>query len=448
MNRLRSGRGQTFTGIVLMVVVLVVLALFASNKSQDALPDMVRANFDDATPLGGKGLRLLMERLGYSVKRANLRLDAMPPDARVWILLDPGTKFSKTEAASLLAWVRSGNTLVMAVPPEGLGSSFFGEDDGGVDTLCARIGVARPPLFSAISTSQSSGAPLPDLKPLPRGAASVYWEGVSQASASRGQLQFATRTPQDAKDSLEISGNPVGPILVRRTLGRGRVVLAPDALLFCNYALSKPDNAVLVSNLVRYGVPAGSAIYFDERSHGELNGEAAAPDNVLRYLQVPAVRAACAQLFVAGLLLWALVGTRLGRAVPLPESESVTRASNFARAMGALFHQSGRSEASSALLGADFRRLVSRRVGLSQQDAPELIATRVSEAADVPQPLVLRLLLRANTSATATNSSLLEAAPRAMERLTTGSPEARNDADLLRDAQEMEDVLRKLGVRR
>jgi hypothetical protein len=70
----------------------------------------------------------------------------------------------------------------------------------------------------------------------------VYWTGVKQAQGSKGVLEIG-------RGNLEIAGSPAGVELARIDVGKGRVFVAPDALLFTNHALSKPDNAVLVTNL-------------------------------------------------------------------------------------------------------------------------------------------------------------------------------------------------------
>jgi hypothetical protein len=363
----------------------------ARHAPQIALP---RARFNDATPLGGKGLRLVLERLGYTVKRADGVLQSMPADARVWILLDPQTGFSTREADDLLKWINSGGTLVWAQSP--LAAQIF---NGGIPTLSqvagnsgivrlrSTLGIAQDQSFSS-SAFNRNDEPLPPLSALKQSAPSEYWNGVGKASGSDGRLHIK-------RAHLEIAGSPVDTQLAAIPYGKGHVFVAPDALLFTNYALSKPDNAVLVTNLIRAHVSSGT-VYFDERQYGEDLQPQVKP-NLLYYLWRPPLRYALLQLLVAALLIWAFFGRRLGAPVPLPDGGPVTRASQFAAAMGALFRKTNRPRAAASIIGEQFRRELTKRLGLSVADPDALIAERAAEATGYSARIIDRLLLQAKT---------------------------------------------------
>ena len=192
-------------------------------------------------------------------------------------------------------------------------------------------------------------------------------------------------------------------------------------MLFTNYALDNPDNAVLVSNLIRVHVPVGATVYFDERQHGESLEQKIDP-NWVYYLWRPPLRYAVIQLLLAAILAAILYGRRLGAPVPLPDAGPVTRASQFALAMGALFQKVGRPKAAGIIIGDHFRRRLTRRLGLSIQDDDALITQKAAEATGYPSRMIDRLLLQAK-------------APDDDEGRT------------LSDAQEMEMILRKLEQR-
>lgn len=407
--------------IAVLFLAACVLGMIGQRRNEPNIA-APRARWNDATPLGGKGLRLTLQTLGYTMRRADSRLQAMPDDARVWLLLDPQTQFSTRESKDLLAWVRSGGTLIWSVL--GRDDSFY--DDAGASEgtgyLRDQLGIENQ---SAPSFDPREGEVLPALGPLERGAASVYWEGVDKATTSNGLL--ARRQP-GAKDTrtLEIAGTPVGPQLQRIQVGKGRVFIVSDALLFTNYALARDDNVVLATNLIRAHVPtqngAVSGIYFDERQHGEAPGTPGARQihpNLLYYLWRPPLRYALLQLLGAGLLWWALAGRRLGAPVPLPGTEPVTRASIFALAMGALFRKANRPRAMAAILGENFRRDVCRPLGMSISDSDDAIAQRAAQMSGLPTQAIDRLLLRAK-------------AP------------AESETEILSDVQEMELVLQRL----
>ncbi|HVF10160.1 MAG TPA: DUF4350 domain-containing protein, partial [Abditibacteriaceae bacterium] len=102
---------------VVAVVVLVCGFGLTTLKPQEPASSLPRAQWKDGTPLGGKGLRLLLAGLGYTVRRADTRLASMPKDARVWLLLDPQTQFSRAETEQLLRWVQDGGTLLWSATP-------------------------------------------------------------------------------------------------------------------------------------------------------------------------------------------------------------------------------------------------------------------------------------------------------------------------------------------
>jgi hypothetical protein len=408
--RRRFGGPQVLVGLLFVVA----CALGAASQRSRDVTFAPRARFDDATPLGGKGLRLLLQRLGYNVARVDKPLRQMPAGARVWFLLDPRTEFSRREARLLLAWVRAGGTLVWATTPNWSGGN---RGDGSyAPSLQHLYNELKVNNNSGIEMFQSNKELLPPLSPLDPGAASVYWSGVRQAQASKGILEIG-------RANLEIAGSPAGIELARIDLGKGRVFVAPDALLFTSHALSKPDNAVLVTNFVRAHVPSG-AVYFDERHHSaddpdDPEAVATAPPTLLDYLWRPPLRYAMLQLLGAALLWWALSGRRLGAPVPLPERESVTRASLFALAMGALFRKVDRPRAASSIIAEHFRRDVVRRTGMAASDPDTAIANRAADISGLPSRLIERLLERARIP-------------------------AENETAALHDAQEMELVLSRL----
>jgi hypothetical protein len=382
----------------------------AAQKGGENVVNAPRARFNDASPLGGKGFQLLLRRLGYQVHLQDEALTTMPNDARVWILLDPETRFSRRETDLLLSWVRSGGTLIWACAPAT--SSFAwnsGSDQTAHSLLCQKLGVTSSYAFTP------NDAPLPVLTPLTPSSANEYWNGVTKATASADLIRID-------RPNLELASTPAGTELARIAVGNGQVFVMADALMWTNYALDKPDNAVLATNLIRLHAMNGG-VYFDERDHpnndaaASANGQSA-PD-LTDYLWRPPIRWAVLQLLGALLLWWALAGRRLGAPVPLMEQEPVTRAGQFAQAMGSLFRKANRPAAVAQTLGNSFRRETTARVGLPLDASDDLIAERVAQSTGLPAPMIDRLLLRAKAPAP-------------------------TETEILSDVQEMEIVLRAL----
>lgn len=397
--------------IVLLVATLVLGAL--SQKHEQAEIPWPHAQFSDSTPLGGKGLRLLFEWLGYPVRRVNQPLKQMPADARVWVLLDYKTTFSRKELRQLQDWVKNGGTLLFAMPA---GWDIANERGEKVyhpgHELAVQLGL------DGSGQMDWAWEPLPPLAPLTPGAPTNYWSDVKKASASTSTFNL------EKGRALEIAGNVKGTQMARLDLGKGRIFVAADALLFTNYALDSPDNAIFVTNLVRAHVQPSpnSAIYFDERQHGEnVKGDGSDEKRSWAYyLWRPPLRFAVLQVLFASLLTWMLFGRRLGAPVPLPDNDPVTRASHFAQAMGALLQKGKRPRVAAEILGDEFRRNLAGRLGMSAHDSDEMLANRAAQIANLPAEHVLRLLRVAK-------------AP--ME----------NEDTLLNEVQQMENVMRKIS---
>lgn len=415
---MKSRVSSTHVIAALLFIVACLLGAWGQMKQVPKVK-VPRARFDDKTPLGGKGLRLMLERLGYTVKRTDGVLASMPADARVWLLLDPQAGFSKREADDLLKWVKDGGTLIWAATPTtSLGMDIVeGNRNPGTSRLHQVLKVTYPSKTTGgIPAFSKQDEPLPDLTAFGQdslNATNEYFTGVkSIGGSSEG---FLVGIP-----CLELVSTPFDVSLAMIPYGKGHVFIAPDALLFTNYALAARDNAVLVTNLIRVHVPSGT-VYFDERSHGENLEEKITP-NLLYYLLRPPLRYALLQLLVAALLLWAYFGRRLGTPVPLPDGGPVTRASQFAAAMGALFQKANRPRAAVLVIGENFRRELTRRIGLSVADPDELIAARGAEVTGYSPRVIDRLLLQAK------------------------SPDE-DEARALSDAQEMETILRSFEKR-
>lgn len=387
-----------------------ILAVYNQGRTKET-PESPRALFADATPLGGKGLRLMLQNMGYTVKRTDDVLTAMPPDAGVWLLLDPQTQFTPAESTHLMQWVRQGGTFIWAAPrSDDFGLAFGSGANRGYREVLNRDLKIEP--TGANPFYDTKGEPLPPTVAMTWSSPGVYRSGVNVASGSGGT--FTMKSPH-----VELSGSPFGAEVAVAYLGKGRIIVTPDALLFTNYGLSKDDNAVFVSNFVRANLePSAGAVYFDERSHTDNKKEV--QPNLLYYLWQPPLRWALLQLLAAGLLVWAFFGRRLGAPVPLPEREPVTRASQYAIAMGALFRKANRPRAAAGIIGEEFRRTLVRRLGMSVTDSDRAIAERAAQVTGLSAPMIDRLLLKSKNP-------------------------AEDESSALNDAQEMEIVLRRLS---
>ena len=409
----KNNRVKIFLGVA--IVALLFLAVYLNGTPSFSVSPA--AKFADARPTGGKGLALMLNKIGYKSKVQDAPLRQMPPDAAAWLLLDPQASFTRREGKQLLDWVKAGGTLVYCVERKSV-QSFLSKEGkpllGGVAIVAQELKIESD--FNLDAFAQSSQKSLPDLPAVSFDVPSSARAGVKSAVNAGGN--FGVERAYAA-----VAGAPGGTI-ARIPYGKGQVWAVPNAWIFTNYGLSKPDTAVLVTNLLRTQAPprkARNAVYFDERDHDETE-RPPTPDTLINRLKKPPISTAILQLLFAGALLWIFASRRLGAAVPLPTRGPVTRASQFAQAMGALFSRSARPAAAADIIGQDFRKRLASRLGMSPSENDAVLARRAHELSGVPPEVVDRLLLQTRTPAT-------------------------NDAQALRDAQEMDAVLQRLEGR-
>jgi len=364
------------------------------------------AHLSDTSPVGGRGLGLVMERLGYTTQSANEPLRAMPRDARVWFLLDANTRFSNREANLLLKWVKDGGTLIWACPATP--QSFWGQSEAraGLDHLKQLLGadVSGTPTFAANG--------LPNMVPVSLDSVSNYRVGIAGVAASEAVLSLS-------RAHLNIAGSrfaPGGSVARVDGVGRGHIFVFPDAWMLSNYGLSKPANATFVANLIRVhnSNPKGGKAYFDERQHDETLAPPVPDDWPAKLRQRPVVFAVW-QLLLVGLGTLALVSRRLGLPVALPTQAPVTRASGFARAMGGLLFKAARPKAAAQIIGETFRARLARRIGMSPRESDEVLSARAHEISGIPRETLSRALIASRAPATDETSALRDA--QAMERI-------------------------------
>jgi len=398
----RINRTRFLVGALVALVVIIALVLSKREGSEDSPP----VHLSDSSPVGGRGLALVLQKLGYGTNNVDEPINAMPSDARVWCLLDSKTTFSSREADLLLSWVRGGGTLFYAVttPPTSFGSS---KPRAGVNKLSEALNVSSEgsPTFS------STG--LPQMVPVSFGTVSNYRTGIKSATATGTALSVSRK-------HINVAGYGAFPggVVVREDIGKGRVWLFSDAWMLSNYGLSQGDNATLVANLLRaHDAKAGGKAYFDERHHDDSLAPPAPDDWPARLRQKPVVFALW-QLMVVGLGTLALVGRRLGNPVALSTQAPVTRASGFARAMGGLLLKAGRPKAASQIIGESFRARLARRVGLSPRESDEVLSNRAHEISGIPRETLSRALIASRAPATDETSALRDA--QAMERILEG----------------------------
>lgn len=403
---------RTFGYWWLAALALVAVALGLISQRQQPETPFPRARFADYKPLGGKGLRLLLQKQGYTVKRQAEPLKAIPKDAKVWLMLDPQTRISQTDAKVLLQWVKDGGVLVWSNLRPSFHEANWWEQQkpkDGMNYFREKLHLSKTQIKPHFLDTEKSLLPM--LEPV-RNSTKIGRSGAHNLSISPNTFLI------DAEHQTLI-GSQKGLKLAVMTHGQGQVIISADALLFTNYALAQGDNAALVSHLIRKDVTPGAGIYFDERTELQMPPRAL-PHTLLYYLWQPPLRWAMLQLLFAGLLLWMFYGRRLGRPTPIPVQQPVTRASQFGVAMAGLYQKARRPNVPLTILGKEFKRVVIRRTGASPLDDNATLAARCSEVSGLPREQIFQLLEQ-------------------MEQTS------HSESEVLRMTREMEEIQRQLG---
>ena len=186
MKKRRLHPGAVFAIIVFLLLLGFGLVMREGSNASGWTP---RVAWNDDTPLGGKGWHLLLEHLGYKVRRVDQPLQKIPTDAQVWLLLDPETRFSNQEAESLLQWVQDGHTLMWADTSNqersALGSETY--DAPALKLMRDKLGL---PEWRGASFKPRAGLALPPLVPLGAGDANQYRTGADKSQRERGERVF------------------------------------------------------------------------------------------------------------------------------------------------------------------------------------------------------------------------------------------------------------------
>jgi hypothetical protein len=304
--------------LAVLAVLVVIAALLAPLPETAEAPGL--SSFG-AGPGGARGLYETLNRLGFRVDRAlGPMRGELDPDA-VWFVLAPEIQPTATEVHRLLDAVRAGAGLVV-LPETG-------------SRLADSLGMRRAPVV-----------------PLPGRGGRAQRDSIAYG---RGLIAWVLRPLESAQDTVLTTTTGVRwflsvatrygtePVVLGRTLGRGRIIVAANADLFSNAAVRDGEPAVRVVRLIEWlleDAGAGRTLRFDEYHHGF--GTQASVTKVARraLLHTPAGRTAL-MLAVAAVVLLIAAGTRpipplprqrIERRSPLEHVAALARAYREARA--------------------------------------------------------------------------------------------------------------------
>ena len=302
------------------------------------------------------------------------------------------------EADRLLAFVRRGNTLVVAA--DVVGGRFFdalGEapaETGGDVPMALIRKRSRADPHGLRTAPRGRALALPDVESgFPDLDAGVL--GADTLRVGRDALTFPIDLLGAEIDGLDLARTTIlstdvrsgRPTAVAIGHGRGRVVYASTPLALTNAALAGDgDAADYVAALFAY-VPPVTAVLWDD-TYKPLRTE---DQSRLRYAaRTPALRWAVGLVLLGSLLAVAVWGRRRQRPIPvLAPPPNAQR--DFARTVGRLFFVRGDGAWLARRKAYLFEDALRTRLGMTDPDLSDATARLAAARAGVPEPDALAL---------------------------------------------------------
>jgi hypothetical protein len=335
-----SRRGLLWVALVVIIVVaFAIVGRGDGHSTRPLAPDSTSAS-------GMRALVLLAESFGADVDV----VDGAPTADRS-VAFMPADRFGRTDTADMRRWVRNGGILVVADPQ----SSF-------VPRLGGLLGSGVVQDSSLEAGDCTIGA-------------------LSQAQTVRVEGAFLFRPPTPSTRCFTVSGDA---LIVAIPEGKGTIVAVGGSSIFENSHLDDADNAVVAVSLL--APKQGTKVAF---VRGPSFG---AGDETLWGLIRPGIRYGLLQIALAFLVFAVWRGRRLGRPVlEIPRIE--IEGSEFVEAVGHLLERTNSPTYAAAVLRADARREIARRVGGARADDPESLAAMLDVRLGADRNRVRALLI-------------------------------------------------------
>jgi hypothetical protein len=324
------------------IVLLLLLAMLLGTPPESG----TRGTSYDASPNGFRAAYLLLEELGYPVKRSR----QAGGDSVRWLLY-PGETLER-DVPALGAWVRRGGRLLLAVP-DGKFAEHLGLH------VSSRSSPAAPAVLDAAGLDVHSLA-VGDRKVTASDPGGRPWPGVM------------------------VAGEPLVTIYPH---GEGEVWLLNRPAVLENGNLRREDNAILACRLAESMLrERPGLIAFDEFYHGLRERP-----TVTALLLAPPMRAVTLQAVLLGVLLLWHYAPRFGTLRPLP---AVRRRSKeeFLDAMASLLERQGDTAEAFRTVRQDLLRRLEADLGLPAGTPAAQTAREAARRRGLDHPTLARLL--------------------------------------------------------
>ena len=334
--------------LVLLFALYLALTIYAERTAQQTTQKATPSSFN-AKASGLKAYYLLLEQQGFSVDRLRAPWQRIGTGDSLLIVAEPTDRLRPIlpeEESALKKWIEAGGSLLYFTAEP---SRDFDRNDILLGDLAVTSG------GGGARTAEPEKSDAPYLENVD----SIAYEAPVRLKAAK-KAKYATLL-KDAD----------GALLVKKTVGKGRIMVAALGDIAGNAAIREADNAVLLVNIAS-ALGGDGAIQFDEYHHG-IGFEVAKSEagSVWSVVPVPLRLALYAGLALCGILLYnnnRMFG-RLRKAPPVIQRGSA----DYVGSAGTLLRRAKASDLAVAMLFTRFMQDLNKILDLPPET--ELVET-------------------------------------------------------------------------
>ncbi len=239
-----SAQGEKQLGMLVLLFGLFLLAAYHFEKHGQEIGSAVSPTSFNTKAKGVRGLSLLLQSQGYTSVPMESTWDSLNSETGLLVMIEPFTrKVETSEISSLKRWVEQGGTALYLISsparPLDTADTIFG-------TVAVIPGDPHP---------QSLPISIPD---------NTYFNQVHSL-----YLQSEVRLAPSSSSGFRIDARDKSGILImHRSLGKGKLVVAAAVNLASNDGIQADDNAIFLMNVANAACKNSSfTVSFDEYHH-------------------------------------------------------------------------------------------------------------------------------------------------------------------------------------
>ena len=358
LNKKSSGGGKRTIALLFMFAVLLGCATYFELTGQEkGARNTPSANSSQKE--GALALFRLYKKEGLAVDQLRSPWTDLKPTDSLLVFAQPtdvSRPIGAKEAAALDRWVKAGGTFLGIVAPPPLAQSFNPKDPVTGDVAVYGI----PPIKSAMTVDST-------LSPLLESVKTLFLD-------SPVRLRLAPKSAYEVL-AADTSG---APYFIRKSYGKGQVVILANRSSATNSGIEKEDNAILLFNIARLSSNGErQTIQFDEYHHGIGFAKQASEENPGVWENFPPVAKA---LFIEGVVFTLILIYNGNRRFGAPKTTNATilrSSTDYVASMARLYRKAGAADIAFEMLYRAFLRDLKKRLEIE----PDALPVRVIETA-------------------------------------------------------------------